>query len=262
MGSWETSEIGNIAVITFTRAPRNFMSFEALGELADRLEELKEREDISVIMLTSGLPGYFIAHADLDDLARAGRGEPVKGERTSWRTTPALIEAMPQPVIAAINGQAWGGGTELSLACTFRIVSQSSSFGLPEVAVGQIPAAGSTQRLPPLVGLGRAMEIILSGRKIQSDEALSIGLANAVLPDENFADAALQWAQQIARHHRPALVAGKRAIIDGNRLPFNEGMALEREWALPRTQDPVSLAHREALSKRYAETPADIVVDF
>ena len=262
MGSWITSEIGNIAVVTFTRPPRNFMSFEALGELADRLEALKDREDISVIMLTSGLPGYFIAHADLEDLDRAGRGEPIKGARTSWRTTPALIETMPQPVIAAINGQAWGGGTELSLACTFRIVSQSSSFGLPEVAVGLIPAAGSTQRLPPIVGLGRALEMILSGRKIQADEALSIGLANAVFPDEGFAEAALKWAQQIVQHHRPALAAAKRAILDGVRLPFDEGMMLERELAMPRTKDPVSLEARKLLNRRYAETPPHVVVEF
>jgi enoyl-CoA hydratase/carnithine racemase len=262
MACWTLRQDGNVAVVTFMRPPRNFMSFKALGDLADLLAPLAERDDISVILLQSALPGYLVAHADLNDLARAGRGEPVEGDRTAWRTTPQLLEDLPQPVIAAVDGQAWGGGTELSLACTMRIASPAASFGLPEVSVGQIPGAGGTQRLPRLVGAGRALDIILSGRKIDADEALAIGLVQAILPDEDFAQAALAWARHIARQYRPALVAAKRAVIDGLRLPFAEGLDLEKSLVLPRTADPVSIAKRDALAARYAATPPETMVDF
>jgi len=262
MSCWTLHQDGNVAVVTFLRPPRNFMSFKALGDLAGLLAPLAERDDISVILLQSALPGYFVAHADLDDLARAARGEPVEGERSAWRTTPQLLEDLPQPVIAAIDGQAWGGGTELALACTLRIASPAASFGLPEVSVGQIPGAGGTQRLPRLVGAGRALDIILSGRKFSAEEAQAIGFVQAVLRDEDFAQAALGWARHVARQYRPALVAAKRAVIDGLRLPFAEGLDLERALVIPRTADPVSVAKRAELADRYAATPPHTVVDF
>lgn len=262
MAEWTLREENNIAIATFYRPPRNFMSFEALGALADLLTPLKDRDDISVIALESTMPGYFIAHADLDDLAKAGRGEPVKGERTNWRTVPELLEALPQPVIAMVNGQAWGGGTELSLACTMRICSESSSFGLPEVSVGQIPGAGGTQRLPRLVGAGRALDIIMSGRKVAAQEAHDIGLVQAVLPDEGFKEAAMDWVRNIARQYGPALASAKRVVLDGLQLPLSQGLDLEKTHVIPRTADPFSLAAREKLAKRYAETPADVPVDF
>ena len=262
MTNWTLRQDGNIAIATFLRPPRNFMSFAALGELAALLTPLGDRDDISVILIESALPGYFVAHAELDDLAKAARGEPVEGERSAWRTTPQLLEDLPQPVIAAIDGQAWGGGTELALACTLRIASTIASFGLSEVAVGQIPGAGGTQRLPRLIGAGRALDIILSCRKIDAAEALQIGLVQAVLPTADFREAALEWTRRVARHYRPALVSAKRAVIDGLQLPLSDGFALEKELVIPRTADPVSIAHRDALATRYAQTPPQIVVDF
>src|SRR4029077_19962155 len=116
-----------------------------------------------------------------------------------------LIETMPQPVVAAVNGQAWGGGCELSLACTLRLVAESGHFAQPEVNVGIIPGAGGTQRLPRLVGGGRGAELVLSGRVVRADEAVAIGLANALLPDDGFVDAAVAWAQPIASKPLSAL---------------------------------------------------------
>lgn len=262
MSEWSTDHIGNVALITFSRPPRNFMSFAALGELAGILEGYRSREDVAVIVITGGLPGYFVAHADLEDLAKVTRGEPVEGERTAWRTTPSLIESMPQPIIAAVNGQAWGGGTELSLACTLRVATPEASFGLPEVAVGMVPGAGGTQRLPRLIGQGRALELILSGRKVGAKEALDIGLINAILPSDKFIEHTLEWARRISLHYGPALVANKRAVIDGQRLSFEDGLDLEREMVIPRTGDPVSLELRNELSQRYAQANADETVEF
>lgn len=259
---WSLTHDGAVAIVTFLRPPRNFMSFEALGQLSDLLSPLATREDVSVILLTSAMPGYFVAHADLDDLAKVARGEPVRGERTAWHTTPQLLEDLPQPVIAAIDGQAWGGGTELSLGCALRIASPRASFGLPEVAVGQIPGAGGTQRLPRLIGTARALDIILSGRKIDANEALAFGLVNAVLPGLDFGAEALAYAKGIARHYREALVSAKRVIVDGIKLPIAEGYLLEREHVLPRTADPKSLEMREELARRYATTSVKEIVDF
>lgn len=254
---WHLSERGTIAVVTFTRPPRNFMNFAAMGELGDRLEELAGRDDVSVVVLTGGVPGYFVAHADLDDLSRLGRGEPVDGDPLSWGRTLALIESLPQPVVAAVNGQAWGGGCELSLACTIRVAAASAHLGQPEVAVGIIPGAGGTQRLPRLIGSGRAAELILSGRIVRADEALAIGLVEACLPDDGFVESVVEWLQPIATKPRRALVAAKRAIVDGLRLPFDEGMRLEGRLFVDCQLGAEAVALEERALRRYEDAPAD-----
>ena len=203
------------------------MSFAAMTELEGVLTELSGDESISVVVLTGGVEGFFVAHADLDDLTKIGRGEPVEGDPFSWGRSLALLESMPQPTVAAINGQAHGGGCEISLACTLRVIAESGHMGQPEVVVGIIPGAGGTQRLPRLVGPGRGAELVLSGRPVSSQEALDIGLANAVLPDEGFVDHAVEWLQPIARNTRASLAAAKKAVVEGLRLPFEEGLRLE-----------------------------------
>src|SRR6476619_1034367 len=126
----------SIALVTFVRPPRNLMSMAAMTELEGVLGALATEESVNVVVITGGVPGYFIAHADLDDLMKLGRGEPIEGDPLSWSRTFALMDTMPQPVIAAINGQAWGGGCELSQACTLRVAAESAHFGQPEVLVG------------------------------------------------------------------------------------------------------------------------------
>lgn len=145
----------------------------------------------------------------------------------SWFRSLSLLESMPQPTVAAINGQAHGGGSEISWACTMRVIAESGHMGQPEVVVGIIPGAGGTQRLPRLVGAGRGAELVLSGRVIRPDEALAMGLVNAVLPDDGFVDHVVHWLQPMARHPRSALVAAKKAVVEGLRLPLDEGLRLE-----------------------------------
>lgn len=132
---------GGVAVATFARPPRNLMSFAAMTELEQVLLALAADDEIAIVVLTGGVPGYFVAHADLDDLRAIGQGQPVEGDPSSWGRTLALLGTMPQPVIAAVNGQAWGGGCELSLASTMRVVARSGHFAQPEVNVGIIPGA-------------------------------------------------------------------------------------------------------------------------
>ncbi len=224
---WSLERHDRIAIATFTRPPRNFMSVAAMTELVALLESVAEDEAVSVVVLTGGVDGYFVAHADLDDLTKLGRGEDVDGDLRSWGRALTLLESMPQPTVAAINGQAHGGGCEISLACTLRLIAESGHMGQPEVVVGIIPGAGGTQRLPRLIGPAKGAELVLSGRRVDADECVAIGLANAKLPDEGFVRHVTEWLQPIARQPRSALFAAKKAIVEGLRLDFADGMRLE-----------------------------------
>jgi enoyl-CoA hydratase len=227
MGVWSVDRRDRIAIATFTRPPRNFMSIAAMTELEVVLNELAQDESVSIVVLTGGIDGYFVAHADLDDLTKIGRGEPVEGDPGSWSRCLNLLETMPQPTVAAINGQAHGGGSEISWACTLRLIAASGHMGQPEVLVGIIPGAGGTQRLPRLIGGGRGAELVLSGRVVHAAEAEAFGMVNDVLPDEGFIEHVLAWLQPMARHPRAALAAAKRAVVEGLRLPLDEGLRLE-----------------------------------
>lgn len=158
---------------------------------------------------------------------------------------------MPQPVVAAINGQAWGGGCELAQACTIRVASAAAHFGQPEVLVGIIPGAGGTQRLLRLVGAGRAAELVLTGRIIEAAEAQRIGLVEQVLSEDDFLDQALAFAESIASQSRTAVLAAKRAIVAGLRLPLAEGLQLETQLFLECQVGPDAIRLEEAAADRY-----------
>jgi enoyl-CoA hydratase len=261
MSHWSIEHDGPVAIATFTRPPRNLMSMAAMGELEVLLDEVSRDERVTVLVLTGGVPGYFVAHADLDDLAALGRGEPVEGDPGSWGRAFALLDSMPQPVVAAANGQAWGGGCELSLACTLRVAAASAHYGQPEVAVGIIPGAGGTQRLPRLIGPGRAAELILSGRIIDAEEALRIGLVEAVLPDDGFVEHVRRWVDPIATKPRHAVIAAKRAILDGLRMRFEDGLRREGQLFLECQLRPDTVAIQERVADVERAAPPDEVVD-
>jgi enoyl-CoA hydratase len=223
-----------------------------MTELEGVLSELASDESVSVVVLTGGLEGYFVAHADLDDLAKIGRGEQVEGDPTSWFRTLALLETMPQPTLAAINGQAHGGGSEISWACTLRLIAESGHMGQPEVVVGIIPGAGGTQRLPRLIGAGRAADLILSGRVVRAVEALELGLVNAVLPDDDFVAHVIEWLQPMSRHPRAALAAAKKAVVEGLRVPLDEGLRLEGQLFMQLQTSPEAIELEERASQTYA----------
>jgi len=221
-------ENGKIALLTFARPPSNWMNFLSMTELAEHLERLSDQSDeVTVVMLTGGIAGYFIAHADPDDLALLAKGERIEGDPRAWTRALALLETMPQPTVAAIDGQAWGGGCETALACTMRIASEQSHMCQPEVCVGIIPGGGGTQRLPRLVGSAVGAELCVTGRKVRADEALRIGLVNAVLPNENFVEAALKWCGRIVRNPPAAVFAAKKAVVEGLSMPLHDGLRLE-----------------------------------
>jgi enoyl-CoA hydratase len=261
MTSWTLERFDTVALATFRRPPRNLMSMAAMGELEQLASEVAVDAEVQVLVLTGGVAGYFVAHADLDDLAALGRGEPVDGDPGSWARTFALLESMPQPVVAAADGQAWGGGCELCLASTLRVASDRAHFGQPEVAVGIIPGAGGTQRLPRLVGAGRAAELVLSGRIVDADEALRIGLIEAVLPHDGFVERVLEWVEPIATKPPAALRAAKRAIVDGMRVPLDEGLRIEGRLFIECQMRPDTVAIQERVAEAERTAPADQRVD-
>lgn len=250
-----------VAVATFSRPPRNLMNMAAMSELEGHLGALAVDESVAVVVITGDTPGYFVAHADVEDLTRLGRGEPVEGDPGSWGRAFSLLETMPQPVVAAVNGQAWGGGCELALACTLRVAAEAAHFAQPEVAVGIIPGAGGTQRLPRAVGPGKAAELILSGRVIDAREAERIGLVQAVLPDIDFLDRVLDWVSPIAGMPRAAIVAAKQAVVAGSRLPLDEGLALEGRLFLECQTRDDTLALQDQTVQRYRDADADEHID-
>lgn len=225
-----------------------------MAELETLVAQVAADDDVSVLMLTGGVPGFFVAHADLEDLASLGRGETPQADPGAWHRTLAQLEDMPQPVVAAVNGQAWGGGCELCLACTLRVAARSAHFGQPEVSVGIIPGAGGTQRLPRVIGPTAAAELVLTGRIVSADEALGMGLVNAVLPDDDFLAHALRWAESLCDKPRAALLAAKRAVVQGLRMPLDEGLRLEGRLFIELQTRADTIGLQKAMIERYASS--------
>ncbi|MEU8796418.1 enoyl-CoA hydratase/isomerase family protein [Spirillospora sp. NPDC048819] len=260
MTMWSREDADGVAVLTYRNPPRNFLTFAALEELDAELARLETDPDIRVVTLTSGVPGYFAAHADLDELAELSRG-PVPRARI-WYTAMRRAERIPQPVIAAIDGQAWGGGFELSLACTLRWASADAHFSLLETALGIIPGAGGTQRLARLIGPGRAADIVLSGDVLTAEQAGTSGIVERVLPAAGFQAEVLRLARNMASRPGAALAAAKRALVEGSRLPLTDGLRLEAGLFAERLASPESRALQQEARRRYAEAADDDRVTF
>lgn len=228
MSVWTIEHGDGLAFVRFTRPPLNMMSFRAIADLRVVLETIARDAAVRIVVLVSGVAGYFVAHADHDDMGRLARGEPADGDSADWARTLAFIAAMPQPVVAAIDGQAWGGGCELALACSFRLASPRAHFAQMEIVHGVIPGAGGTQRLPRLIGAGRAARMIMTGTSVDAGLALAYGLVDAILPGDGFEGHVRAWTAPIVARSAPAVFAAKRAIFEGLALPFTAGLALER----------------------------------
>lgn len=230
--SWSVDREGAVTTVSIDRPPENLMSFALLDELDELLEQVATDESTHVVMITAERPGLFVGHADRTDLDRVGRGELESDAFASWLRTLRRIETIPQPVVAAIGGPAWGGGCELALACTLRIGSPRAEFCQMEILRGAMPGAGASQRLPRLIGAGRAADMILTGRVVDAEEARAIGLLTAILDAPDFGSAARDWAIELASRRRPALVAAKRALIEGGDLPLVDALRLEQRLFL------------------------------
>ena len=197
-----------VAVVTLDHPKVNALSQELLNELGEVFAGLAD--DLPGAVVVTGGDRLFAAGADVTQFS-ADRAADIAA--TFHRVLDA-VAAFPRATIAAVSGYALGGGCELAMACDFRLASEKAVFGQPEILLGIIPGGGGTQRLPRLVGVSRAKELIFSGRQVRADEALAIGLADRVVAPEELHDAALAWAAELAAG--PVLAhALAKAAIDG-----------------------------------------------
>jgi enoyl-CoA hydratase/carnithine racemase len=227
---WDAELRGQVAILTYTRPPENALGFADLAQLDATLQRWGRDERARVIVLTGGIPGFFAAHADLADVGALVHGSTAGPHGPeAWGRALTRISAIPQPVIAAVNGQAWGGGFELALSCLMRLASPAAHFRFPEVADGAIPGAGGTQRLPRLIGLSQAARLILGSELVTAGEALRLGLIEALLPGEGFLEAVLDWAAPLASQPRHSLAAAKQALLLSTQTPLNQGLIAEQD---------------------------------
>ncbi|MEZ5980524.1 MAG: enoyl-CoA hydratase-related protein [Planctomycetota bacterium] len=235
----EVRREGHVVWLTIDRPEvMNCLSFPTLKRLRTLCAELRDDDSVRAICITGRGEKAFCAGADLKER----RTMPVDRVPDFVRNIRGVMDdvaALPQPTIAVVNGFAFGGGTELMLACDLRVAAEHATFGLTEVTLAIIPGAGGTQRLPRLVGRSRAKDLILTGRRIDAGEAERIGLVNRVASREGLVDAANELAAQIAGNGPVAVRAAKAAIDEGCEVDIERGLEIEArcyERVIP-TQD-------------------------
>ncbi len=219
---------GDITVIGLNRTNvMNALNLELIRELDRVVSAVAESQEIRALVI-HGEGDHFAAGADISEMANIG---PEQAARFSFNPIFNGLAALPMPVIAAIDGYALGGGLELALACDIRICSATARFGLPEVNVGIFPGAGGTQRLPLLIGAGRAADLIYTGKIITAETAVSWGLCSRMV-DKDVKQAGIDLANCIAAGPPLALAGAKSALQTGITQDFNAGIARESElWA-------------------------------
>ncbi len=228
MGFVNTEVNGAVAVITIDRQNAlNALNPEVLQDLKAAFEAI-DQSAVRCIVLTGAGEKSFVAGADIASMSKMTKAE---GEAFGKLGNDIfrMIETFPIPVIAAVNGFALGGGNELAMSCDIRICSENAMFGQPEVGLGITPGFGGTQRLARIVSVGYAKQMLYAALNIDANEALRIGLVNAVYPLEELMPAALKLAQKIARNAPIAVRACKQAVNEGTQVTIDEGIALEEK---------------------------------
>ncbi len=215
-----------VATIRLDRPKMNAISIQVQEELVTVVAEVVERDDVKAVVLTGG-ERVFAAGNDVKEMAEMSHTDMVKRSGPLQAAVTAVAR-IPKPVVAAVNGYALGGGCELALAADVRVAGERTVMGQPEVLLGIIPGAGGTQRLSRLVGPSKAKDIIFTGRFVQADEALAIGLVDKVVPDESVLEEATAWARQFAGAATHAVRAAKESIDRGLEVDLDTGLEIER----------------------------------
>ena len=224
--NYEVSDIG-VATLRLDRPKVNALNEQVATEIGEVVDEIATNAAARAVIVWGG-ERVFAAGADIKEMA-------TQDTTTMYRYIGRFqnvftrLEQLPQVTIAAITGYALGGGCELALACDLRICAEDSKLGQPEILLGVMPGAGGTQRLPRLVGLGRAKEIIYSGRFVDADEALRIGLVNEIVAPGKAHERALELAERYASGPAVALMAAKQVIQQGADVDMGTGLMLERQ---------------------------------
>lgn len=242
---------GAIALVTVERPERlNALDTATLRALLAAVQELAVEEAIAVVVLTGAGERAFIAGADIGEMAEKSPAEALAFAELGHAVCRAIEEA-PQPYIAAVNGYALGGGCEIALACDIRLASERAVFAQPEVTLGIPPGWGGSQRLPRLVPPGIARELLYTGRRVDAQEALRLGLVNAVYPADQLLERARELANQIAANGPLAVRLTKAAVRFGLEQGLEAGLTYERQvFAYAFTTEDQREGMRAFLEKR------------
>ncbi len=285
MSTFETERRGRVLVVRIDNPPHNFMTAQMVRELQRLVRSLRGDGSVGAVVITGKPDDLYITHYDVGEILasvqRAGiaappwltsivlrvlgavRHVPVLrelGERTPlaavfelYRIHDLFLEMnrSDKVFIAAINGPATGGGCEISLACDVRLMAETDiAIGLPEMTVDFNPGAGGTQRLPRLVGVGRALQMMLEGRTLSPREALDHGLVGAVVPPDQVKEAAIHMGERLARRSPLAIRSLKRAVYEGGSLPLAQGLGVERKWFMVASAGESSQVKMAAMTRQ------------
>jgi enoyl-CoA hydratase/carnithine racemase len=220
--SGRTAPNGALVIVTFNQPPVNAISRAVTEGIVQALSDAEADPGCRALILTGAGPKFFSAGADVTEFGASGAETIATGQ-----TLTLAMERSRLPIVAAVNGIAFGGGCELSLACDVRIASSNARFGQPEIKLGIIPGWGGTQRLPRLIGRTAALHLLLTGDPIDAARALELGLVFNVVEPENLLDSARELAGLYASRAPLALAATKRAVADGLDRPLAEGLEAE-----------------------------------
>jgi enoyl-CoA hydratase len=229
MSSIELKVENHVAVITLNRPEAlNAFNYETLEELQRTVEDIRVNPEVRVIIFTGSGEKAFSVGADLKERKTLSQTD-VKRNVYKIGEVFSLIDNLPQPTIAAINGFAFGGGMELALSCDFRLAALGTKMGLTETSLAIIPGAGGTQRLPRLIGQARALELILSARRLTSEEALQYGLLTKAVPQEQLLEESLKLAGEMLANGPVAIQQAKFAVKQGMNADLQTGLQIERK---------------------------------
>ncbi len=215
------------AILTLDRPQAlNALSFAVIADIAAALDDVAV-SDARVLLITGAGEKAFCAGADIKELRNRDLMAQRRGAELG-QATFSKLERLPMPSIALINGYAFGGGLEIALACTFRLATANAKMGLPEIKLGLIPGYGGTQRLPRVVGEALALEMILTGRTVEAEEALRIGLVNRLIEGDPI-EAGLEFANRFTRYSLPALGFARQAVMRALDVPIHDGLKIEAD---------------------------------
>jgi len=218
---------GEIGVLTINRAKAlNALNIEVLKDIQMGIQEVKDHSELRVLILTGSGEKAFVAGADIAEMKGMDSIEALNFSKLGHLTLK-MFQELDRPVIAAVNGYALGGGTEIALACDFIFASENARFGLPEVTLGIFPGFGGTQRLPRLIGKGRAKELILTGKMITAQEAFQMGIVNRVFPLVSLMQETKKVAVQIAANGAIGVRLAKMVMDVGFNMDLAEACSLE-----------------------------------
>ena len=239
----ELTRIEEFALITLNRPDAlNALSMTLIGDLSARLDEVA-KSDARALIITGAGPKAFCAGADIKELqGRSLMAQKQGGE--FGQATFAKLDTLPMPSVAVINGYAFGGGMELALACTFRLATRNAKMGTPEIKLGLIPGYGGTQRLPRVVGEARALEMVMTGRTVDAEEALRVGLVSRLVDNANEGDAVaagIAFAREFSGYSLPVLSFARDAVKRAGETPLHEGLKIETDLSTLafQTQDAI-----------------------